>query len=230
MSTPYSEYSRLRAIAQKRLNRLSEAGVKSANIQLPTVKELQKEGIKAGQAVKDIQQFLSAPTTVKEFRKTPGDLFPSFKADRGRLYTGTIADIKKRESNRRYREKNKEVYEGLTKDQKKLLKAARKLGVNIPPSQAEAFEEYIQYRYAQGVGNLTYWISAVIEDFEDFRKRQAGHKALEITNDFNRFVADRMVLQQTLEKIETGQEPTARQSDIFNKAWSWFTRKWAGKK
>ena len=226
MASQYSEYSRLRAIAQKRLSRLAEAGMKQAGgVTLPTVKELRKEGITAARAVKDINQFLAAPTTVKEFRKTPGDLFPSFKADKGRLYTGTVADIKKRESRSRYREKNKEIYANLTKEQKRLLKAAKKLGVNIAPAQAEAFEEYVKYRYAQGVGSIEYWISTVVEELRDYRKHNPGHSAQEITQDFERYVADRKGLTKIFEKIESGKDLTTRQSDIFNKAWERFTRK-----
>ena len=222
----YSEYSQLRAVAQKRLTRLSEVGMKQAQgIKLPTVKELREGGITAAQAVKDIKQFLAAPTTVKDFRKTPGDLLPSFKADRGRFYTGSVADIKKRVSGKKYREKNKEVWAGLSKEQKALLKAARKLGVNISPGQAEAFEEYIQYRYAQGVGSIEYWIATVVEEFQDYRKSNPGHTAQEITQDFERYVTARKGLTALLEKIESGKEPTAKQSDIFNKAWTRFTSK-----
>ena len=40
----YSEYSQLRAVAQKRLTRLSEVGMKQAQgIKLPTVKELRED-------------------------------------------------------------------------------------------------------------------------------------------------------------------------------------------
>ena len=226
MASSFSEYSKLRDIAQKRLGRLSAAGMKqAAGIKIPTVKELRKEGITAAQAVKDIKQFLSAPTTVKEFRKTPGDLYPAFKADRGRFYTGASADIKKRESRRRYREKNKEIYAGLTVDQQKLLKAARKLHVYISPSQAEAFEEYIKYRHAQGVGSIEYWISTVVEDFRDYRKQNPGHTAESIIKDFDRYVADRKGLTKIFEKIESGKDPTVKQSDVFNKAWEKFVKK-----
>lgn len=226
MSKAYHEYSKLRGIAQSRLQRLQMMGAPVEGISFPTVAELQKNSISAARAEKNVMQFLAGPTTVKEWRKTPADLFPSFRATAAGVEVAPKAVLQHRERNRRYRERQREIYSKLTKDQQALLKAAKRLGVTIAPGQAEAFEEYIKYRYAQGIGSVKYFMGNVVEDFENYRKNNPRHNAKEILDDFNRFAADRSGLQKLFDKITSGKEPTTRQSDIFNQAWERFSEKW----
>lgn len=226
MAKAYHEYSKLRGIAQSRLQRLQMMGVPVEGINFPTVAELQKNSISAARAEKNVRQFLAGPTTVKEWRKTPVDLFPSFRATAAGVEVAPKAVLQHRERNRRYRERQREIYSKLTKDQQALLKAAKRLGVTIAPGQAEAFEEYIKYRYAQGIGSVKYFMGNVVEDFENYRKNNPRHNAKEILDDFNRFAADRSGLQKLFDKITSGKEPTTRQSDTFNQAWERFSNKW----
>ena len=226
MAKAYHEYSKLRGIAQSRLKRLQMMGAPVEGISFPTVAEIQKNGISAARAVKNVTQFLAGPTTVKEWRKTPADLLPSFRATAAGVEVGPKAVLQHRERNRRYRERQREIYSKLTKDQQALLKAARRLGVTVAPGQAEAFEEYIKYRYAQGVGSVKYFMGNVVEDFEDYRKSRPRHNAKEILDDFNRCAADRKGLQKLFDKITSGKELTTLQSDAFNKAWERFSKKW----
>lgn len=226
MAKAYHEYSKLRGIAQSRLQRLQMMGAPVEGISFPTVAELQKNGISAARAVKNVNQFLAGPTTVKEWRKTPADLFPSFRATAAGVEVAPKAVLQHRERNRRYRERQREIYSKLTKDQQALLKAAKRLGVTIAPGQAEAFEEYIKYRYAQGIGSVKYFMGNVVEDFETYRKNNPRHNAKEILDDFNRFAADRRGLQSLFDRITSGKEPTTRQSDVFNHAWERFSEKW----
>lgn len=226
MAKAYHEYSKLRGIAQSRLQRLQMMGAPVEGISFPTVAELQKNGISAARAVKNVNQFLAGPTTVKEWRKTPADLFLSFRATAAGVEVAPKAVLQHRERNRRYRERQREIYSKLTKDQQALLKAAKRLGVTIAPGQAEAFEEYIKYRYAQGIGSVKYFMGNVVEDFETYRKNNPRHNAKEILDDFNRFAADRRGLQSLFDRITSGKEPTTRQSDVFNHAWERFSEKW----
>lgn len=226
MANSFEEYSKLRKVAQERIKRLGLAGADVSGISFPTVKELQRDSIKAGKAEKNVKQFLAGPTTVKEWRKTPADLFPSFRATAAGVEVAPKAVLQHRERNRRYRERQREIYSKLTKDQQALLKAAKRLGVTIAPGQAEAFEEYIKYRYAQGIGSVKYFMGNVVEDFENYRKNNPRHNAKEILDDFNRFAADRSGLQKLFDKITSGKEPTTRQSDTFNQAWERFSNKW----
>lgn len=226
MAKSYHEYSQLRKIAQARVARLKEVGASVEGISFPTVAELQKNSISAAKAEKSIKQFLAGPTTVKEWRKTPADLYPSFRATPSGVEVASKAVLQHRERNRRYRERQREIYSRLTKDQQALLKAAKRLGVTIAPGQAEAFEEYVKYRYAQGIGSVRYFMGNIVEDFETYRKNNPRHNAKEIIDDFNRFAADRSGLQKLFDKITSGKEPTTRQSDEFNKAWERFSNKW----
>lgn len=226
MAKSYHEYSQLRKIAQARVSRLKEVGAPVEGISFPTVAELQKNSISAARAEKNVKQFLAGPTTVKEWRKTPADLFPSFRATAAGVEVAPKAVLQHRERNRRYRERQREIYSKLTKDQQALLKAAKRLGVTIAPGQAEAFEEYIKYRYAQGIGSVKYFMGNVVEDFENYRKNNPRHNAKEILDDFNRFAADRRGLQSLFNRITSGKEPTTRQSDVFNHAWERFSERW----
>lgn len=225
MSKAYDEYSKLRKVAQERIKRLGLAGADVSGISFPTVKELQRDSIKASKAEKKVRQFLAGPTTVKEWRKTPADLFPSFRNTPSGVETASRSVLLHRERNRRYRERQKEIFSQLTANQQGLLKSARKLGVNISPGQAELFEEYVKYRYAQGQGNLKYWIKRALDDFEDYRKKNPHHSAKEILDDFNRYASERKYLIKMFDRMSKGKDPTARQSDLFNKAWSRFASK-----
>ena len=62
-----SEYSRLRSIARKRIERLSAAGF-APNIHIPTVKELKATGASMSRATESLKQFLSSGQTVKQAR------------------------------------------------------------------------------------------------------------------------------------------------------------------
>lgn len=226
MAKSYHEYSQLRKVAQARVSRLKEIGAPVEGITFPTVAELQKNSISAARAEKNVRQFLAGPTTVKEWRKTSADLFLSFRATAAGVEVAPKAVLQHRERNRRYRERQREIYSKLTKDQQALLKAAKRLGVTIAPGQAEAFEEYIKYRYAQGIGSVKYFMGNVVEDFETYRKNNPRHNAKEILDDFNRFAADRRGLQSLFDRITSGKEPTTRQSDVFNHAWERFSERW----
>lgn len=192
MPSNYSSYSRMRDIAVKRAGRLAQSGL-SASIHIPTVKELKEAGISAKQAEKNLAAYLEAPTTVREFKRIEESKRPVFIVDR----TGPIVTsqerkkkeeqlLRQRERNRRYRERIR----NLSKQEKSYMKAARTLGVHITPSQAKAFAEYMDFRFAQGSDSVHYKIARYVEDYISIIAKK-GYTPDEILSDFNLFLSDR---------------------------------------
>ena len=136
MASKYSSYSQARAIAQKRLERLNTAGYQTADVSFPTVKQLKERGISPGTALRTVQQFLNAPTKLIEFRKQQTERL-SFRQTASGVQLGERERQMKRARDAAYRERVRQ----LTKDDKRFMKAARRLGLNITPSTAKAFTE-----------------------------------------------------------------------------------------
>ena len=101
------------------------------------------------------------------------------------------------------------------------MKAARRLGLNITPSTAKAFTEYVKYRHAQGIGSVKYWMANIVEDYMEAtqNKPKTGEAVLA---DYQRFLADREDL--LVASGEIGNSPTAQTSDLFNVSWLEFIR------
>lgn len=189
MKTNYKEYTRLRDIAQKRIGRISEAGL-APRIHIPTVKELKALGVSAAEATKRLTEFVSAGTTKKEFaRKTV--------SERSSVIASTQNAIKKekrkaqeRAASRAYRERLR----NLTKEQKAELKGAKKLGIKIPPRYAEAYSEYMKIRYEMDKDTFKYTKLYATEEFSSMVKKK-GYDAQQIAQDFKRYLADRQDLE-----------------------------------
>lgn len=214
MASKYSSYSQARAIAQKRLERLNTAGYQTADVSFPTVKQLKERGISPGTALRTVQQFLNAPTKLIEFRKQQTERL-SFRQTASGVQLGERERQMKRARDAAYRERVRQ----LTKDDKRFMKAARRLGLNITPSTAKAFTEYVRYRHAQGIGSVKYWMANIVEDYMEATKGKpkTGEAVLK---DYQRFLADRADLLAASSEI--GNSPTAQTSDMFNVSWLEF--------
>ena len=212
----YGEYSQARSIARKRLERLNAAGYVTDDISFPTVKQLKERGISPGTALRTVESFLKAPTKLIEFRKEPTEKL-AFRQTPTGVQIGEREKQLKRARDARYRERVR----SLTKDDKRFMKAARRLGLNITPSTAKAFTEYVKYRYAQGIGSVKYWMANIVEDYMEAtqNKPKTGEAVL---NDYQRFLADRADLLAASSEI--GNSPTAQTSDLFNVSWLEFIR------
>ena len=211
MASKYGEYSRARDIAQKRLERLNTAGYVAGDISFPTVKQLKESGISPGTALRAVEDFLNAPTKLIDFRKQPKEKL-SFRQTASGVQVGERERQMKRARDARYRERVRQ----LTKDDKRFMKAARRLGLNITPSTAKAFTEYVKYRHAQGIGSVKYWMANIVEDYMEAtqNKPKTGEAVLA---DYQRFLADRADL--LVASGEIGKSPTAQTSDLFNVSW-----------
>ena len=89
---------------------------------------------------------------------------------------------------------------------------------SIGPSNVKYLEEYVKYRYAQGVGSMKYFMANVIEDYMEVTKGRRRHPE-EVLSDYERFLADRQELVASWEAIVKGEEPTAQTSDEFSVSW-----------
>lgn len=203
MASNFSEYSRLRSIARKRAERLSEVGLSSL-ITFPTVKELKAQGVNAAQAVRAIESYLSAPTKTREYRRIDEAQRPVFVP----TSTGVIVTSKDREKQERRREQNRQSsrryrdrVRSLSKQEKSYIKAARTLGLHITPANAKAFAEYMDFRFAQGGDSVHYKVARYVEDYMSVMEKK-GYSPNEILNDFNQFLSDRANLMQNAENMK----------------------------
>lgn len=203
MASNFSEYSKLRSIARKRAERLSEVGLSSL-ITFPTVKELKAQGVNAVQAVRAIESYLAAPTKTREYRRIDEAQRPVFVP----TSTGVIVTSKDREKLERRREQNRqssrryrERVRSLSKQEKSYIKAARTLGLHITPANAKAFAEYMDFRFAQGGDSVHYKVARYVEDYMSVMEKK-GYSPNEILNDFNQFLSDRANLMQNAENMK----------------------------
>lgn len=214
MASKYTAYSELRSIARKRLERLSAAGYVNESVKFPSVKELKANKISLKKALNTVNEFLASNVTVTTIKKQPATSTTVFKKSEYGVSTSTINRLKKQEYQQTYRQRVK----ALTEDQRSLIKAARKLGLKIGPATVKPFEEYVKYRYAQGIGSVKYFMANIVEDYMEVTKGRRKHPE-EIISDYERFLADRQDLISSWEAIVKGEEPTAQTSDEFNVSW-----------
>lgn len=215
MATKYTAYSEARSIARKRLERLNEAGYVINDIHFPSVKELKARGISPGSALRAVEAFLQAPTTLIEYRKENKKRDIAFRQTKQGVQVGERERIMKRARDAAYRERVR----NLTKDEKRLMKGARRLGLNITPSTAAAFAEYVKYRDAQGKGSMKYWFANIVEDYMDATQGNP-RKNSAVLQDYQRFLADRSALVSAADAMKSSE--TAMTADDFNTSWIEF--------
>ena len=76
------------------------------------------------------------------------------------------------------------------------------LGVDLAeltPAEAQAFVEYMDYRFSQGDFTQHYVIDEFVQDFGKLLQR--GYKAGDITTDFSQFLADREELSKRADSM-----------------------------
>lgn len=204
MASKYGNYTQLRDIANKRAKRLAAAGL-APEVHIPTVKELKARGISPAAAVRSVEAYLKADTTLTAVRKATE--LPRFVPSDSGVIVTTEAEEKKirqrvqaRERSRRYRERIR----NLTEQDQIYRKAAATLGVYIAPADAKAFTEYMDYRFAQGGDKVTYKMNIYLKNFVKLMK--TGYKPDEIIKDFQQYMADRAALENRSDSM-TGFTP-----------------------
>lgn len=183
-----SEYSRLRGIAQKRLERLTAKGLAPAGISFPKVSELKTKAARE-KALKHVQSFIESGTTLTDVKKSKQKKKVIVVNETPVLLTEKA--IKERERRERRNAKRRARYavtKNLTKAQKALLKGAKTLGLNIPTDKIKSFIEYMEMRFSQVQESQFYAMAKYTEDFETILKKSPGKD--DIVADFNRYVSN----------------------------------------
>ena len=215
----FKEYTRIRDIVQKRIKRAASAGL-APMVHVPTVKEIKAGIVDPQEALRALKGYYSGGSQVKVIRQT--GLVPDFKS------FPTLPEIpplskeqkrqRERERQRDYRRRRKVRETAISPEKGKKYesylnalesvsrtwkRAGRDIGIDLKsltPSQAQAFVEYMDYRFSQGDFTQRYVIDEFIQDFSKLLSK--GHSAKNIVNDFNLFLENRMQLQGRMENME----------------------------
>lgn len=198
----YKEYSKLRSIARKRIERAAKAG-KTELVKIPTVKEV-RASANPDAYMAAVKSFLANPGATLTAGKKTGVSFP--KIDFVPIAPVTAAEKKARRNEQKRRSKAKRYVEKLAEDEQQrvrhvgYLKALqtvvrnwRAAGVDaanwlwsLSPKQAKAFVDYLDYRFSQGSYNVKYVIDTFVRDFWEMVKR--NYNMDDIEADFNLFL------------------------------------------
>lgn len=227
----FKEYTRIRDIVVKRNKRAAEAGL-APLIHFPTVKEIKSGAVRKNEAMTALQEYYTGGTQVKQLRKS--GKVPEFRSFEFKPLDRDDMDDK-RKKNRLYRRYKKALGSAATKEirdrymhylkaleglNRKWSEAGLDLGISLEqltPKQAQAFVEYMEYRYSQGDFTGLYMIDEFVQQFSELL--QNGYKAEEIVNDFNIFLEDRDRLEMNYLSMEG---ITAKEA---NQLWKKFVRR-----
>ena len=215
----FKEYTRIRDIVQKRIKRAVKAGL-APMVHVPTVKEIRAGIVDPAEALRALKGYYSGGSQVKTIRQT--GLVPSFRSFPTLPEQPPLSKEQKRQRDRErqrdYRRRRKvretaispekgKKYEGYLKALETVSRTWRRAGKDIgidlrslSPSQAQAFVEYMDYRFSQGDFTQRYVIDEFIQDFSKLLSK--GHSAKNIVNDFNLFLENRMQLENRMNNME----------------------------
>lgn len=214
----YKEYSRLRSIARKRIERASAAGA-AEYIRIPTVAEV-RASANPSEYLAKVRQFLNTPGATLTAARTDPFSFPKLEFAPIPPLTKLTPEqkaVRRREQKRRskakravekaagsVKEANKKV--GYLKALETVAKEWRSQGVDIgnwlgvlSPKKAKAFTDYIEYRFSQGDYKNRYAIDTFIRDFGELVKR--GYDMKDIQGDFSAFLAQQKELKRNRKQV-----------------------------
>ena len=179
----FKEYTRLRDIARKRLERLAEKDPSFANIHIPKVAELKGESPETiERAIKNLETYVAKGASLSRKRE----------AARKGITPGMLR-ARQRVAREYERGEDGKTYQGY-------MKGIAKLGINIPPSMVPSFIRYMDYRLAQGKSAFKYAFATIAEDFERIMNRK--YKPDDIISDFESFTRDYQRTQKKAQKME----------------------------
>ena len=215
----FKEYTRIRDIVQKRIKRASAAGL-APMVHVPTVKEIKAGLVSPAEAFTALKGYYSGGSQVKAIRQT--GLVPEFKSfptlPPEKPLTRSEKKQKQREYQRDYRRRKRVRETAITPEKGKKYesylkalesvsrrwkRAGKDIGIDLrslSPSQAQAFVEYMDYRFSQGDFTQRYVIDEFIQDFSKLLSK--GHSAKNIVSDFNLFLENRNQLQGRMNSME----------------------------
>jgi len=207
-----SEYSHLRGIAQRRIDRLVAAGLAPQGTRFPTVKELGSSKSAQQKALNAINRFLASGSTLKETR-TSGKRIGTVAGTPAVLTEKQLREQARREKISATLKERYKTLRNLTDEQRTALKGAKSIGLNIPTEEINTFIEYVEYRYAQNKDSSWY---TVVDDYALLQKKKKTSKGT-LMQDFAKFRQDR---EDLLKKADDGRKGFS--SHMFNKMWTDF--------
>ena len=234
------EYSRLRSIARKRIERAAAAGA-AAPVHIPTVKEV-KASADPGQYMAAVQSFLSSPgSKLSNVRKdnisfTKFDPLPKTPTTKRRSKYKSEEERLARRREQKRRSKAKRAVEKAAASEKEARKRVgylkaletvteqwKNAGVDIAnwlgvlsPKKAKQFTDYMEYRFSQGDYSSRYTIDTFIKDFGEMQRR--GYSGEDLQADFSSFL-DRV---KQLNKNKKKTNKLGISIDEIAQAWKMF--------
>ena len=217
------EYSRLRSIARKRIERAAAAGA-AAPVHIPTVKEARASADPV-QYMAAVQRFLSSPgSKLSNVRKDKQITFTKFDptpeppvTKRRSKYKSEEERLARRREQKR-RSKAKRAVEKAAENEKEArkkvgyLKALETVSENwkaagvdignwlgvLSPKKAKLFTDYMEYRFSQGDYSSRYTIDTFIKDFGEMQRQ--GYSGSDIEADFSDFLNRMKQLRNNMNK------------------------------
>lgn len=181
-----SEYSHLRGIAQRRIDRLVAAGLAPQGTRFPTVKELGSSKSAQQKALNAINRFLASGSTLRETRQS-GKRIGTVAGTPAVLTEKQLREQARREKISATLKERYKTLRNLSDSQRSALKGARSIGLNIPTSEINTFLEYVEYRYAQNKDSSWY---TVVDDYATLQEKKKTSRG-SLLQDFDRFRRDR---------------------------------------
>lgn len=232
----YKEYSRLRSIARKRIERASAAG-KIPLVKIPTVAEVRASGTPEIY-FSAVENFLNSPGSGLKWAKAEGiqvktPVFPT--AQPAKNLSAQQKKERRQQQNRvsKARQKIRKQYaeeqakkrisyiKGLQKvinDWEKVNKPMADLLRNLKPAQLKAFSDYMEYRFSQGDYKNRYMIDIFIRDFGELVKREYNLNDIQL--DFGAFLNK----QKSLKKNSKKTNKYGITEDEVDAAWRKFVK------
>ena len=232
----YKEYSRLRSIARKRIERASAAG-KIPLVRIPTVAEVRASGTPEIY-FSAVENFLNSPGSGLKWAKAEGrevktPVFPtaqpvknlSAQQKKERRQQQKRASKARQQIRKQYAEdqakKRISYIKGLQKvinDWEKVNKPMADLLRNLKPAQLKAFSDYMEYRFSQGDYKNRYTIDTFIRDFGELVKREYNLNDIQL--DFGAFLNK----QKSLKKNSKKTNKYGITEDEVDTAWRKFVK------
>ena len=237
----YKEYSRLRSIARKRIERAVEAG-KASPVHIPTVKEIRASGKDPERYLANVKSFLESPSSsLAAIRKTPEVKFTVIDfAEKPKRAKKPISEAQRaRRNEQKRRSKAKRAVEkssaseaearkkvGYLKALETVSKQWREAGVDVgnwlgvlSPSKAKSFVSYMDYRFSQGDYKNRYAVDTFIRDFG--RLVSKGYNFDDIQQDFGQFLQKEKELKRNAKKANK----YGVTEDEIDSVWSKFVKR-----
>lgn len=237
----YKEYSRLRSIARKRIERASAAG-RGEYVRIPSVAEI-RASANPNEYMNAVKSFLSNPNATLTATKKNAVSFP--KIEFSPIPPGTVKQAltpeakkaRRREQSRRSKAKRaverRAANEAEARKKVGYLRALetvsakwREAGVDIAnwlgvlsPAKAKAFVDYMEYRFSQGDYNNRYTIDTFIRDFGELIQR--GYDFKDIQGDFGAFLEKQKQLKTNAKRANR----YGVTEDEIDEAWRKFVKK-----